>query len=1165
VKSAAWGFPCAALPVYIRGSQGVYMRRVVVAAFLSGLAVLAQVNKSNLTGIVRDSSGGAIEGAALRLINTGTGAIRQEVTSAAGLYRFTLLDHGRYRLEAEHPGFKKSTRDGIQLETGETVSVDVELEVGQLADSVTVTGEASLLRTETGALGTTVDRRMMNEMPLIGRNPYVFLALSPGIQYYGSPGALNPWDVFGPADFAASGSEARSEFLLDGIPNMRIDVVSFSPSPDAVQEMRVQTNTYDAEYGHSGAAFVNVSTRSGTNDVHGSVYLYHRNDNLNANSFFNNRNNRNKTENKLNTYGFTLSGPAYIPKLYDGRDRTHYFFDFEGTQSRGESRATAIVPTALERAGDFSQTRDRTGNLFTIYDPGTTRPSGSGFVRDAFRGNLIPAAQQDRVAVNALKFYPAPNRPATQDLQNFENARPNSRKWASLAGRADHQLSSSHSLFFRYGWNHRSDPSSPYYGECCRPAGNPTDGQDEFARGNIAAAASYTWIQSPRTVIDFRLGYTRYFDANIMYGEGFDAATLGFPASFARSVSFLTFPRFEMRNGDVENLGAGRVTSRVFIDQYNPLVNIHTNTGRHALKFGFRYQLALQNNFGPGRAGGQFQFGRQFTQGPDPTRTTATGGHNFAAFLLGMPDSAQTEINASRALQNTFYALYLQDDWKATNRLTLNVGLRFEHEAAPTERFNRANGGYDFTLASPIEAAAQANYRAGPIPELPASAFQVKGGLTFLNVNNAPRGSLRMPAAIYSPRVGYAYRLTNWLVWRGGWGMFYTPNNVGNLRQDGFSLSTRMITSLDNNLTPFHRLADPFPSGLTPPPGASGGLLTAVGQGLTAGAAAGGTIPAYLHGFSQQFSMGFQFVLPGNFSVETSYVGNISQRLTMSRNVNQYPDAFLPLRTRLNASVSNPFFGVITDRASSLSQRTAPVSQLLRPFPHFTGLTRAVLPFGRSHYDSMQLQVRKRFAAGLSFGAAYTISKYIEGTSYLNANDAKPERVISDSDRPQRLVVGGLYELPFGPGKKLLGSTNPVLSRLAGGWQASWVVTFNSMAPLAFSGAERLRRSDRNPHTVDEWFDPRQFVPREPFTLAALSSRVADLRAPGINKWDISVIKTVPVRERVAMKLSAELYNAWNTTHFGTPNTTVTARTFGQISGTFLGPREIQVAARVEF
>ena len=373
-----------------------------------------------------------------------------------------------------------------------------------------------------------------------------------------------------------------------------------------------------------------------------------------------------------------------------------------------------------------------------------------------------------------------------------------------------------------------------------------------------------------------------------------------------------------------------------------------------------------------------------------------------------------------------------------------------------------------------------------------------------------------------------------------------------------------MITSLDNNLTPFHRLSDPFPNGLNTPPGASGGLMTGVGQSLTAGRAEAVSVPKYLNGMSQQFSTGFQFVLPAQISVDASYVGNVSQRLAMTRNANQYPDAYLSLRTRLNASVPNPFYGVVTDPTSSLSQRTTTVSQLLRPFPHFRGLTEAVLPYGRSHYDSMQLQVTRRMTQGLYFGAIYTVSKLMEATSYLNANDAKPERVISNSDRPQRFVVHGIYELPFGHGRRFLSGAHPVVGHVLGGWQLNWVATFQSSAAIGISG-ERLFRSDNNPRTVDRWFDVTQFMPQEPFTLRSLSSRIADLRSAGTKKWDFTLAKSFAISERIRFRFSAEFYNAFNTTHLGSPNTSVTSASFGRITSTLLGPREIQLAGRLSW
>jgi hypothetical protein len=380
-----------------------------------------------------------------------------------------------------------------------------------------------------------------------------------------------------------------------------------------------------------------------------------------------------------------------------------------------------------------------------------------------------------------------------------------------------------------------------------------------------------------------------------------------------------------------------------------------------------------------------------------------------------------------------------------------------------------------------------------------------------------------------------------------------------------------MVTSLDGNLTTADRLANPFPNGLSQPRGAGAGLLTAVGQTLNPVTAAPiGSVPDFDNGRSQQYSTGFQFALPGAISLETSYVGNRSSRLTINnRPINDIPNQYLALGTRLNTTVPNPFLGVITDPTSALSRSTITVRQLLQPHPQFTGtnggIINAALPYGSSNYDSFQLQLTKRLQRGVQFSAAYTFSKFLESMSYLNTNDASPEHVISDTDYPHHLVLSGLWELPFGPGKAFLKSNNGFVRRVVGGWQFSGIATFQSGQALAFGGAERVSKSTANPHTYAKWFDTTQFIVQPAFTLRRTSSRLADIRGPGINKIDFTVTKRVPINERVTMTVQAELYNALNRTHFSNPNTAVGGNTFGTITGVLLQPRNIQLSARLVF
>jgi len=376
-----------------------------------------------------------------------------------------------------------------------------------------------------------------------------------------------------------------------------------------------------------------------------------------------------------------------------------------------------------------------------------------------------------------------------------------------------------------------------------------------------------------------------------------------------------------------------------------------------------------------------------------------------------------------------------------------------------------------------------------------------------------------------------------------------------------------MVTSLDNNLTPFNMLSDPFPSGVALPPGASGGVLTGVGKSINAGLAPIGSVPNFKDAMNQQFSTGLQFVLPGQVSLETSYVGNNVQHLAITRNINQYPTADLALGSVLNTKVANPFYGVITDTTSSLSQPTVALSQLLLPFPQYTGVTQSSLPLGRSHYNAFQAMVNKRTSMGLTLTGAFTFSKYMTKTSYHNMNDASPESVIDSADRPKNLVVSGLYELPFGPGKKLLAGSSPLVRWFAAGWEVAWTGVYTSGAALSFSGAERVSTSDNNPHTVLQWFDTKQFQPQAPFTIQQTSSRLADVRGPGLGMWNVTLAKSTMITERVRFRLEGQAFNFLNTPFFGNPNTSVTSTSFGQITGLYSGSasRNIQVAARISF
>ena len=693
---------------------------------------------------------------------------------------------------------------------------------------------------------------------------------------------------------------------------------------------------------------------------------------------------------------------------------------------------------------------------------------------------------------------------------------------------------------------------------------------NDFYRGNIMAGVGDTWLINSRTVVDFRFGFYRYFDAAVLYAAGTDMTTLGYPAIFANSADYKWFPRITMADGDVINFGLSGNPDVNYQTSFSPLVNAHTNIGRHALKYGFSWEAAQDNAVQPALTTGGlgptamgFEFDHTFTQGPNPTVTSSVAGNDFASFLLGDVTAGSYPKEAGKTVLTTFTGFYFQDDWKVTDRLTLNLGLRFEHESPGTERYNRADGGFAASTVSPLQAAAQANYAKNPIPQL--ASLNVLGGLTFAGVGNEPRGYVNMAPIQSEPRFGYAYRISNRIVWRGGWGLYYIPLNIDYFQNTGFTSVTQMVTSLNGNLTPYNTLSNPFPNGLFRATGSSNGLLTSVGQSITAGLASANGVPDFLHGLSQEFSMGFQFLLPGNISLETSYAANDSQHLTVSRNANMYPNQYLSLGTGLNAKVANPFYGLSRIRPAPSASRPLPSrnccllirssqgsrSPCCRPENRITTRSRSTF--------------RGACRTGCISACMYVFSKYMEAVTYLNANDAKPSYSISDTDRPQHMALTGVYELPVGKGKAFLNSAPGVVQRVVGDWQVNWFTTFQSGPPLSFASAVRTTKSSNNPHTISEWFDTSQFTPLPPYTLNTLSAYVNDLRGAGINLWDISLVKLVPITERIKLNVRAELYDAFNTTQFSSPNTTVTSASFGHVTTTANGPRVIQLAGRISF
>ncbi|HEU0119116.1 MAG TPA: TonB-dependent receptor [Bryobacteraceae bacterium] len=1137
------------------------LRCLCLFAFCAGLSLLAQEVRATVTGTVTDPQGAVVVGARITARNLGTGAIAEVTTNETGLYVAPFLPIGRYQLTVAMAGFKGAVVDALELRVGDRVQLNFTLEVGAAAETITVSGETVLLDTATSSNGQVIDSAKVKDLPLLGRNPFLLAAVSSGVQYSPTRGSRSnrPFDNGGMDSFSINGGrQTTNEFLLDGVPDTNTETtspsnLSFVPSPDATEEFKVQTNTYDAQYGRTGGGVVNVSLKAGTNDLHSVLYYYLRNDKLNANAYETNAAGLPRSPFRWSQPGLVVNGPVVIPKLYNGKDRTFFMFSWEKIKSAIPLPQNQTVPTNEQRAGDFSRTVQANGQPILIYDPLTTAANGANYSRQPFAGNRIPSARFDPVAANLLKYIPLSNQ--IGNAQGFFNMisspNPVSDEYDQFAIRIDQQITSKHRFFSRYirGNRHETNsfagfekPASPWY---------------QHWRINQGGNIDITSTLGPTLVSSFRMGYIRHQFAIQQYAEGFDPSTLGFPASAVGSLPRKFFPRIDYT--DYTAFGPQRSTGSefTFSDTWSMAETLSKVYRSHSFKFGFEGRQMFNNQDRPTSSFARFNFRRNFTQA-DPLRADAASGNAFASLLLGVAESGESVRQPALAYGNRYYVLFFQDDWKVNSRLTLNLGLRWDYETPQTERFNQQNRGFDTSSASPLQ-----------VPGL-----QLKGGLLFTDENN------RLPFITdrnnFQHRIGAAYQVARSTVFRGGYGISYLPTFDTGFN-NGFAVTTAMVTSTDGGLTPANYLRNPFPDGYQPVAGRSLGLGTLLGQGFSYGYN-GREIP-YVH----QFSAGFQHELPGRVLVDLSYSGSRSRALQTLKGVNEISaEQFNLGSAALLEQVPNPLAGRLP--GSAFNGATVPRQQLLRPFPQFAGITQDRHTIGWSNYNSLQLRVEKRMSRGVHMLLSYTFAKSIEAVNYLNPQDqfGQLASVLTSVDSPQRAVISGGWDLPFF--KQGRGFTRQVL----GGWQLSGIVTIQSGIPIGTpsgvfaTGAEARLPDDQRSRA--RWFntctlalngarqncasatEPVAFTVQPPFTLRTLSTRFANIRDLRPMNVDLSIFKRFILTERLNLEFRAESFNMTNTPWFGAPNLTAGGAAFGTVAPSQANdPRNIQFALRLSF
>jgi hypothetical protein len=1144
-------------------------RYAVLLGALLLLSVTAFGQRASITGRITDAVGAVVPGARVVATGAATGVDSTAVTNAEGYYSIPFLTPGDYSVRVEMGGFQTAIRTGVKLETEQVARIDVTLQVGAVSERVEVTERPPVLDSETATMGHMMDSKTISELPVPGGGVYSLMLLAGEPLATAVTAMIDPTTPRLGAALAVAGTRSNNtEFSLDGMPTMSRTMSAKMVPMEAVREFRMDVSTADASLGHSAGGFVNTSLKSGTNQIHGALWEFNHSHNLRAMDYFakrwlNDTSTGPITDSKLalaqplnniNRNGVSIGGPVVIPGVYNGRNRTFFMYTYETFHWRRSTGASFTVPTAAERRGDFSALL-ALGSQYQIYDPATVAPAASGrYSRQPLPGNIVPASRISPIARNLVNYWPEPNATGTADgTNNYFSPQP------------FQTHNNNHVLRFDQVFNDRNKVSfsgsiydQPHYGTVTLPNVANEQYTDDSVRYFVV---EYVRILSPSFVLSAR-GGTTYWSRKISPRSlGMDQTSLG----FSRSVT------------DV--LGAdGRYFPTVSVNGYTALgvkgrngyfdntpvmaVNLTKTSGRHSFRFGTDMRALRESSYALEYAAGQYVFNADWTRGPLDNAAAAPIGQGLASLLLGLPTGGQVTRNPSYAEQSTYFGFYLQDDFKLTPRLTLNLGLRYEYEGAPTERYDRSLRTFDMGVTNPIEAEARAAYARAPIAEVPAADFRTPGGVTFAGVNGQPRGLWQPDKNNFGPRLGLSWSVNPRTVLRAGYSIMYDTIGINHqsVIQTGFEQPTNLIASLDNGQHYIADLSNPFPTGIQEAPGASRGLKTYLGRAIS-----------YYDSnarnpYMQRWLLSLQREVRRGILFDLSYVGNRGTALQITRQLNNVPAQYLstsPVRdnvvnSQLTANVANPFTNIADFAGSGSTGPTIARSQLLKPYPQFTGVT-APFPAGSSWYHSLRTRLESRFAAGYRIQFTYNYSKFMEAVSYLNNTDLAPTHVISPQDRPHRIAANGIWELPFGKGRKFLPGAQGILNHLVGGWQLNVIFQYQSGAPLEFGNVLfygdikdiRLAGDERG---VTRWFNTDAFEKVSNKQLVSnirtFPNRFGGIRAPASSAWNASAVKNFRINDRFRMQLRGESYNAFNQRDLGAPNMTATNTAFGQITTT---------------
>ena len=1121
----------------------------IALGFLFSACLFAQNERASISGIVSDPSGAAIAGAGIVARNLATSIETGSVTNSSGNY-YLSLPPGDYSVTISRQGFSTSVVPKLTLTVAQNAAVSLALSVSSVQQQVTVSAASALLDQESASLGTAIESEKISQLPILGRNPYSLVVLAPGVNPKGNPGT-------GP--LINGGRSNANSVLLDGgqMLNSTTNDTAYTPPLEAVEQFRVQTSSFQAEFGRTGGGVLNVTTKMGTNKWHGSAYEYFRNNALNANTYSNDLVGLSKAVVRHNEFGGTFGGPVRLPKLYNGTDRTFFFVAWEGVPDRSPQSTIATVPTVAQRSGDFSQTFGANSKPILIYDPYTSTLSPGSttqYVRTPFPNNAIPISRINPVAANILGYFPNPDSPglpivATDNFVRNGDAVSDADR---LLIRIDHALSARNRLFTRFGVNTNNTTSTAVV-NAAFPQQTST-AYEPITEFNASVIAGDTVTFTPNLIGEFRIGYTRDHKNSVPSSNGFNLSQLGFSPQVAAIARAGIFPGIDITGDDL--LGTATTALRLSVQENRQASGTITwIKNRHTIKMGGDLEIFRNDTYSPTSPTGSFSFAPTYTQGSNPTTASANDGLGLATFLLGLPTSGSLTLDPSLATQQIYVGGFAQDTFKITSRLTLDFGLRYEVTTPWEDRFNQL---------------AYFN------PAAPDSTTGRPGAIEFVNSNH--RGQSNPNLKDFGPRAGIAWLVAPRTTLRAGCGMFFAQGNrgIGAVSSElgqGFQTSTSVYLGPANTnayLPPVGAtLANPFVTGfLIPPSNLVGGTVTT-------------TLNNTPNPVSNQWTASLQRQVTGNLMLEAGYTGNRGEHLWAEDPFDAANPIYLALGNALTQQVPNPFYGQIA--TGTLSAKTITLKQSLEPYPQYTTITLHDQPFGDSIYHALVLKADKRFSHGFTVLGSYTFGKEIDDvgehfsgrTSVSDPYNLRQNRSVADYDVPQRLVVTYIWQLPLGPGQAHFHSG--LLATIVGAWQANGIASFQRGMPIVITGPNTAdisgltSRANRissgilaSGQTANQWFNTAAFVSAAAFSLGSDSRTEPALRAPGIHNFDFSLMRNQSIREHYNVQFRAEAFNIFNSPQLSAPDSTVTSPTFGRIlAGT--GNRALQLGLRISF